>query len=673
MIRIICDVATFTALAQDWNQLAAARANPLLSHEWFLSWAETLADHDNLHVIVIEQNNRLCAAAPLQQLRKGGATRLELLGTINLREPSGILYEDPVSLDQLVTALTSAGISTALRRIENGTTVKQVMAAHGRARLIHRPSGPTPYVPIAQNWDDYFASLSSRRRYDFRRSRNRLERIGEVKIDISCPPRSELDRLLEIAFDIEAAGWKGRRGSALRKNARLQTFMRRYAARACTSGNLRLGFLTVGGTPIAMQIALLYAQRYWVLKIGYDERYAKYSPGMQLTMETVRYAFTTGCNSYEFLGTCEPWIEVWTKQTRTYDSLAFYPYSSFEELGVTKAALTSFFKILEQKQVPLTELDSTLRDIAKRYKELQDKLTATSSDDEAITALKRQAKEALDRGEFDKAERLLNEASDTDVAAAKVMQANANNRLLSAAAAKAEAGDVKYTQLAYREAAAYYQKAAQLVPPGEDAVLAGYLNEQGIMLHSAGQYSEAQPPLERALAIWEKALGPEHPHVATSLNNLAELYHTQGQYAKAVPLYQRSLAIWEKALGPEHPHVATSLNNLAELYHTQEQYAKAIPLYQRSLAIWEKALGPEHPDVAASLNNLAGLYYAQGQYAKAAPLYQRSLAILEKTLGPEHPDVAASLENYVALLRELDRTAEAEMMEVRAKAIRAAH
>jgi hypothetical protein len=72
--------------------------------------------------------------------------------TVNLREPSGILYEDPVSLDQLVTVLTSAGISTALRRIENGTTVRQAMAAHGRARLIHRPSGPTPYVPIAQNW-----------------------------------------------------------------------------------------------------------------------------------------------------------------------------------------------------------------------------------------------------------------------------------------------------------------------------------------------------------------------------------------------------------------------------------------------------------------------------------------------------------------------------------------
>ncbi len=72
-------------------------------------------------------------------------------------------------------------------------------------------------------------------------------------------------------------------------------------------------------------------------------------------------------------------------------------------------------------------------------------------------------------------------------------------------------------------------------------------------------------------------------------------------------------------------------------------------------------------------NNLALLYYAQGQYSQAEPLYQRALAIREKTLGPEHPKLATSLENYAALLRKLDRTAEAESMEVRAKAIRAAY
>ena len=47
------------------------------------------------------------------------------------------------------------------------------------------------------------------------------------------------------------------------------------------------------------------------------------------------------------------------------------------------------------------------------------------------------------------------------------------------------------------------------------------------------------------------------------------LYHNQGRYAEAEPLYQRALAISEKALGPEHPDVAKSLNNLAELFRAQ--------------------------------------------------------------------------------------------------------
>ncbi len=67
-----------------------------------------------------------------------------------------------------------------------------------------------------------------------------------------------------------------------------------------------------------------------------------------------------------------------------------------------------------------------------------------------------------------------------------------------------------------------------------------------------------------------------------------------GDYAKAEPLSQRALKIREKALGPEHPYTATSLNNLAQIYDDMHDYAKAEPLYQRVLKISEKALGPEH-------------------------------------------------------------------------------
>ena len=125
----------------------------------------------------------------------------------------------------------------------------------------------------------------------------------------------------------------------------------------------------------------------------------------------------------------------------------------------------------------------------------------------------------------------------------------------------------------------------------------------------------------------EKALGPDHPHVATSLNNLEELYEAQGQYAKAEPLHKRTLAIREKALGPDHPDVAQSLNNLALLYHQQGRYAKAEPLYERALGIMEKTV-PNHPNVTSLLENLAELYTKTGRDDEAKGLLDRAERIL---------------------------------------------
>ncbi len=59
--------------------------------------------------------------------------------------------------------------------------------------------------------------------------------------------------------------------------------------------------------------------------------------------------------------------------------------------------------------------------------------------------------------------------------------------------------------------------------------------------------------------------GSSSPRLATSLNNLAEVYRLEGRYAEAEPLFKRALAIFEKALGPEHPNVATGLENYAAL------------------------------------------------------------------------------------------------------------
>ena len=209
-----------------------------------------------------------------------------------------------------------------------------------------------------------------------------------------------------------------------------------------------------------------------------------------------------------------------------------------------------------------------------------------------------------------------------------------------------------YEMALYPSALPFYEwalaiKEKALGPDHRD--FATSLNNLALLYKSQGKYEEAEPLYKRALEIREKALGPDHPDVATSLDYLAQLYYWQGKYDEAEPLFRRALEMSEKALGTDDPDVAMSLINLAAIYRSQGKYTEAEQLVTRALEISEKALSPDHPAVAASLNNLAALYDSQGKYAEAEPLYKRALEINENVLGPDHPDVASSLNNLATL------------------------
>jgi tetratricopeptide (TPR) repeat protein len=91
----------------------------------------------------------------------------------------------------------------------------------------------------------------------------------------------------------------------------------------------------------------------------------------------------------------------------------------------------------------------------------------------------------------------------------------------------------------------------------------------GGLLHDLGELAEARLLFERALAIREKGVGPDHPDTAMSLNNLARLLRDQGDLAAARPLQERALAIFENVFGPEHPNTAKCLVNFAHLLQAQ--------------------------------------------------------------------------------------------------------
>ena len=136
-------------------------------------------------------------------------------------------------------------------------------------------------------------------------------------------------------------------------------------------------------------------------------------------------------------------------------------------------------------------------------------------------------------------------------------------------------------------------------------------------------------------------------------------------------LYRRMLTIREKALGPDHPDVAQSLNNLAAIFIKQRKYAEAEQFAKRSLAIVEKALGPEHPGIAANLTTLAEVELARGRPREAEILFNRSLSLTEKSLGPENPAVAVVLMKYADFLRKTDRSAQGAALKARARTIMA--
>jgi tetratricopeptide (TPR) repeat protein len=138
------------------------------------------------------------------------------------------------------------------------------------------------------------------------------------------------------------------------------------------------------------------------------------------------------------------------------------------------------------------------------------------------------------------------------------------------------------------------------------------------------------------------------------------LYYSEKRYAEAEQLYRRSLAIWESAMGPNNPDLATTLDNLAVALVSQDKYAEAEQLYRRSLALRQSV-------TTASLNNLAMALEGRGQDAAAERYYKQAVAMGEKL--PDTAMLAFTLHNYAGLLHKMGRDAESKRAEARAKAL----
>ena len=131
-------------------------------------------------------------------------------------------------------------------------------------------------------------ALGAKKLKELRRQRNRLAEHGAIRFDVARTPE-EIAPAIETFLTLEASGWKARRGTALMQDDGDAGFVRRATVALAETGQCEIVTLRAGDTPVAAAIVLRHQDRAFYFKLGVDERFAKWSPGVQLTLELTRH------------------------------------------------------------------------------------------------------------------------------------------------------------------------------------------------------------------------------------------------------------------------------------------------------------------------------------------------------------------------------------------------
>jgi CelD/BcsL family acetyltransferase involved in cellulose biosynthesis len=151
------------------------------------------------------------------------------------------------------------------------------LACHERALL----------APVGAREHYLDLAIGAKKRKELRRQRKRLADAGTLVSDTVTAPAAVAAALGDF-LALEAAGWKGRAGTAARADARIRAFMEEAVVGLAGAGKARVSRLMAGGRPIAALVTLQSGATAWCWKIAYDETFARFSPGMQLLLDATQ-------------------------------------------------------------------------------------------------------------------------------------------------------------------------------------------------------------------------------------------------------------------------------------------------------------------------------------------------------------------------------------------------
>lgn len=315
------DFEGFLALEREWDELVRSEPSPFLSHAWLRCWWDSFGHGRRPRVCTVRRGGRLTAAVPLWS-RRG---LVEGWSNDETDEFRPIAATD-ADLERLIAAVMDAPWSRlTLRGLpESHRSTHLVLERARRAgRFLFDKREDSPVIETTGTLDDYRRSMSRNTRQRVGKHRRRLEREHDVEISVLTTPPDPLGRV-EEALALEAAGWKGRAGSAVLSSEHRTSFYRGLADAFAGDGSFRVSELRVNEQLAAFDLALLRNGRVYSLITSYDESVGNYSPGLVLRMALVEACFEQGLVANDLLGMLLDWKAKFATGTRPTRTLRAY-------------------------------------------------------------------------------------------------------------------------------------------------------------------------------------------------------------------------------------------------------------------------------------------------------------------------------------------------------------
>ena len=161
------------------------------------------------------------------------------------------------------------------------------------------------------------------------------------------------------------------------------------------------------------------------------------------------------------------------------------------------------------------------------------------------------------------------------------------------------------------------------------------------------EYDQAEPELMKALAIREKALGPESAEAADLLDSLGSLHSVQAYPYRAEDQTKPDsdappALLSERSIFDPPGGEATAGGKTKGELEAERHGKQAEQFYKRALAIREKVLKPDHPDIAATLYGLGQLAMVRFRPGDAEPYLTRWLNLEDRAKAPPSREQAAT-------------------------------